>query len=151
MRDVDWELVACEHLAAAWNRASLLEGWRVDELLETAHVQPAPAESTLRHHRLISNPLPQVRHQLVVAARTDCRWDEPHEVVSQVLDRVEDLRLGLGRHDLPVCIETGRHFRLLVIVPLLLLLVPFLVLQIQFELAATLAVHRPILQRRLPI
>lgn len=112
-------------------------------------MQPTPAEGTFRHHRLVLYTLSQVRHEWIITALADCRGDEPHEVVGEVLDRVVDLRLGRSRHYLPSAIETGRHFRVLVILILLLLFVPLLVLQVQFELSATLAVHRSILQRSL--
>ena len=149
VRGVDGELVTREKLAAACNQASLLEGRSVDEFLEASHMQPMPAEGTFRHHRLVLYTLSQVRHEWIIAALADCRGDEPHEVVGEVLDRVVDLRLGHSRHYLPTAIETGRHSRILVILVLLLLFVPLLVLQVQFELSATLAVHRSILQRGL--
>ena len=105
-------------------------------------MEPVAAECPLRHHTLTIDALPQVCHQLIVAVSAHGRWDESDEVLSHVLDGVEDLWLGAGLNVLArAAVDTGCHFRLFVVLLFLLFFVALLMLQVQFVLPSPLSVH----------
>lgn len=65
-------------------------------------MQPVATEGTFRHHAFIVDAFSKVTHKRVGALSADSGWQESYEVFSEILDCMEDLRLGIHLNDLAI-------------------------------------------------